>query len=211
MPEFGLTARQKAVKRGFDLTVATFGFIATLPLVIAAIVVATVDTREFGLFSQLRIGRDGRPFRVYKIRTMRTPRDAAAATVVTVSGDSRITSSGRILRKLKIDELPQLANVIRGDMSVVGPRPDVEGFADELVGADRIILSVRPGITGPATTAYRHEEELLTSSEDPVAHNREVIWPEKVRINRDYVENYSFASDLRCLLETITSVFSTSS
>ena len=207
MPELGLTIQQKAVKRGFDLTVAIIGFIVTLPLVIAAVIISTVDTHEFGLFSQTRIGRDGRPFRIYKVRTMRT---SVGGTVVTVSGDARVTRTGRIMRKVKIDELPQLFNVIRGDMSLVGPRPDVAGFADQLVGADRIILSVRPGITGPATTAFRHEEELLTSSLDPEAHNRDVIWPEKVRINRAYVENYSFKRDLQCVIDTVTSVFTKS-
>ena len=106
-------------------------------------------------------------------------------TTVTTTHDVRITRSGAWLRRLKIDELPQLVNVMRGEMSLVGPRPDVPGFADRLEGPDRVVLTVRPGITGPAALAYRHEEEILAGVADPERYNREVIWPDKVRINRD--------------------------
>ena len=204
MPDTGLTPRQRALKRCFDLVVALLGFVATSPVVLVAIVVATLDTREAGLFSQSRIGKDGRPFRLYKIRTMRTSTEFNST--VTVDRDPRITRSGRIMRKLKIDELPQLVNVLSGEMSLVGPRPDVAGYADQLVGEDRIILTVRPGITGPAALAYRHEEDILATVDDPERHNREVLWPDKVRINREYVENYSFRGDLICLVETARTV-----
>ena len=204
MPDAGPGASQRAAKRTFDILVALLGLVASAPVVLAAVVIATLDTRETGLFTQTRIGKDGRPFRLYKIRTMRTSLEHAST--VTVDRDPRITRSGRIMRKLKIDELPQLVNVLLGEMSLVGPRPDVAGFADQLDGADRIVLAVRPGITGPAALAYRHEEDLLAAVEDPERHNREVIWPDKVRINRAYVENYSFRSDLRYLTETAKSV-----
>ena len=125
------------------------------------------------------------------------------STVVTTSTDPRITPLGRFWRRTKIDELPQLFNVLIGNMSFVGPRPDVPGFADLLEGEDRVILSVRPGITGPATLKYRNEESLLASVDDPEAYNREVIFPDKVRINREYIENWSFWRDMRYIFTTI--------
>lgn len=204
MPDTGLTPRQRALKRSFDVLVSLLVFVATSPMVLVAIAVATLDTREAGLFSQMRIGKDGRPFRLYKIRTMRT--SIEFDSTVTVDRDPRITRTGRIMRKLKVDELPQLVNVLAGDMSLVGPRPDVPGYADQLLGADRIILTVRPGITGPAALAYRNEEDILAGVDDPERHNREVIWLDKVHINREYVENYSFRVDLSCLAETAKSL-----
>ena len=124
-------------------------------------------------------------------------------TSVTTGADPRITCSGRFFRRTKIDELPQLINVLMGEMSFVGPRPDVPGFADSLQGDDRLILSVRPGITGPATLHFRDEEVLLAQQSDPERFNREVIYPEKVRLNRQYVENYRFIDDLKFIWQTI--------
>ena len=111
-----------------------------------------------------------------KIRTM----NSVGGTTVTTANDTRITRSGALMRRLKIDELPQLINVLRGEMSLVGPRPDVPGFADLLIGDDRVVLTVRPGITGPAAIEYRHEEEILARVADPEGYNRDVIWPDKV-------------------------------
>jgi lipopolysaccharide/colanic/teichoic acid biosynthesis glycosyltransferase len=150
---------------------------------------------------QSRIGRHGKPFDVYKIRTMKS--DAGHATLVTTRDDPRITRSGRFFRRTKIDELPQLYNVLIGEMSLVGPRPDVAGFADRLDGEARAILELRPGITGPATLAYRDEESLLAAVADPETYNREVVFPDKVRINLDYIRNYSLAGDVRCILRTL--------
>jgi lipopolysaccharide/colanic/teichoic acid biosynthesis glycosyltransferase len=124
---------------------------------------------------------------------------------VTTSNDPRITAIGRFFRRTKIDELPQLINVLFGQMGFVGPRPDVPGFADELCGADRIILTVRPGITGPATLRFRNEEEELAAQPDPERFNREVIFVEKVRLNREYVENFSLLKDVRYILLTLFS------
>ena len=124
-------------------------------------------------------------------------------TTVTTSYDARITGIGAILRRLKLDELPQLINVLTGTMSFVGPRPDVPGYADRLDGDDRVVLSVRPGITGPATLHFRNEEELLAGQEDPEWYNREVIYPAKVRMNRHYIENYSLREDLRLIWRTV--------
>ena len=125
-------------------------------------------------------------------------------TTVTASGDPRITPLGRFFRKTKIDELPQLINVLLGQMSFVGPRPDVPGFADCLDEGDSIILQIRPGITGPATLKYRGEEELLARQEDPDAYNREVLFPDKVRVNKAYIENYTFKRDLYYIWKTVT-------
>lgn len=117
--------------------------------------------------------------------------------------ESRITPLGAKLRKYKLDELPELWNVLIGDMSFVGPRPDVPGYADKLVGEDREILQLKPGITGPASLKYRNEEEILASVEDPIRYNDEVIFPDKVRINREYMEEWSFWGDIRIIFKTV--------
>jgi len=130
------------------------------------------------------------------------PTDSKQSSVVT-NNNPNITSFGRFLRKTKLDELPQLWNVLIGNMSLVGPRPDVPGFADQLKGEDRIILSIRPGITGPASLAFKNEEGLLAQQENPEQYNREIIWPEKVAINKAYIENYSFWLDLKILWKTV--------
>lgn len=200
-PRQGLSPVQAALKRGFDVFGAALGLALTFWLIGLAWVAATLDTGANGFFTQERVGRYGRRFRVIKLRTMRV--DPAVRTTVTTFGDVRITRVGRLLRRAKLDELPQLINVLKGDMSFVGPRPDVPGFADALRGEDRIILSVRPGITGPATLKYRDEEALLARVDDPEAYNRDVIYPDKVRINREYVEQWSFTRDLRYLWETL--------
>ncbi len=199
-----LTPRQAAVKRALDLTVGGVALVLTAPVTVAAVLVARRDTGETGVFAQKRVGRDGRPVTIHKIRTMRP--SAAVTTHVTTSGDPRITPWGRRFRAWKVDELPQLVDVVWGRMSLVGPRPDVAGWADLLTGPDRVVLSVRPGITGPASLAFRHEEALLAAADDPETYNREVIWPEKVRINREYVETWSLRGDLRYLALTVLAV-----
>lgn len=173
----GLSRRQEALKRTFDLCVAVPGFIITFPLVLLVILIATIDTREWGIFSQSRIGLGGKPFRVHKIRSMKTSK--TRTTTVTVKDDPRITKFGSIVRSSKLDELPQLWNVIVGEMSLVGPRPDMAGWADALEGDDRVILSVRPGITGLASVVFRTEEEILSRQEDPDEYNAAVLWPER--------------------------------
>ena len=196
-----MSRRDAIIKRTFDVVLALVLLALTWWIIALAVVAATIDTRRFGMFRQTRIGREGRPFTLYKVRTMRDHADVD--TVVTTTDDPRITRLGRLLRRTKIDELPQLLNVLRGDMSFVGPRPDVPGFADRLEGDDRVILSIRPGITGPATLKYRKEEELLAGVDDPEAYNRDVIFPDKVAINRRYIEHYSLGEDIRCLIETV--------
>lgn len=170
---------------------------------ILAYIIATIDTKKNGIFTQKRVGRDGKIFKVVKIRSMRD--NPTVNTTVTKKSDPRITKLGAFFRKTKIDELPQLFNVLIGNMSFVGPRPDVPGFADTLEGEERKVLSIRPGITGPATLYYRNEEEILEQQEDPEQYNREVIFPTKVKINLHYIENYSFTKDLQYILSTIFS------
>jgi lipopolysaccharide/colanic/teichoic acid biosynthesis glycosyltransferase len=199
-----LSSRQEAAKRLLDVVVSGAVLVATSPVLLVGWLAATLETRQNGLFRQVRIGRDGTPFEVLKLRTMRAV--DGIDTTVTTRHDVRITRSGAWMRRLKIDELPQLVNVLRGEMSLVGPRPDVPGFADRLQGGDRVILTVRPGITGPAALAYRHEEAILAEVPDPETYNREVIWPDKVRINRAYVEHYRLRADLTWLVRTVRSV-----
>ncbi len=199
----GLSLGQRALKRSFDIAFSGAVVVGLGPLVALAVVAATADTGQWGLFSQVRIGRDGRPFRVYKVRTMKASR--TVTTTVTTGHDPRITPLGRFLRRSKIDELPQFVNVLLGQMSVVGPRPDVPGYADCLQGADRIVLAVRPGVTGPASVYFRDEEALLAQQPDPERYNVLVLWPAKVRINAAYVRHYRFAEDLRLVIDTAVS------
>jgi len=196
-----LSGLQASGKRFFDVMVALVGLLLTWWLIAIAWILASVDTGSNGFFTQQRVGLNGRLFNVIKIRTMRVVPEIS--TTVTTSQDARITRLGRFWRRSKIDELPQLINVLLGHMSFVGPRPDVPGFADRLEGEDRIVLSVRPGITGPATLKYRNEEDILSTLNDPEAYNREVIFPDKVAINRRYVEEWSFLEDVRLIMSTI--------
>lgn len=197
----GLTQTQAFAKRTFDLLGASLGLALTFWIILPAWLAASLDTRKNGLFTQDRIGRHGRIFKVIKIRTMRDV--PGIETTVTTGEDLRITTLGRFWRRTKIDELPQLINVFKGDMSFVGPRPDVPGYADKLQGEDRLVLSVRPGITGPATLKYRDEEQLLAGVNDSVRYNNEVVWPDKVRINREYIRNWTFGGDLYYLWLTL--------
>ena len=152
------------------------------------------------LFKQVRAGRHSKPFLIYKFRTMTLNHKG---NTISVKGETRITPIGALLRKYKLDELPELWNVLKGDMSFVGPRPDMPEYADRLVGEDRQILELRPGITGPATYVYANEEEILASMPDPKKHNDEILWPDKVRINLEYYHNNSFLGDLKIILKTI--------
>ncbi len=190
------------VKYLFDRIISLLGLLLLWPVML--VIALLVKIRMPGgpaIFSQQRVGKDGRLFTMYKFRTM-SP-DGGGSTV-SVAGDARITPLGAQLRRYKLDELPQLWNVLRGDMSFVGPRPDVPGYADQLQGEDREMLLLRPGITGPASLKYRNEEEILASVPDPERYNDEVIFPDKVRINRYYLHHYSFWMDLRFIVATVT-------
>ena len=200
----GLSLGHRVSKRTLDVVSSAVGLLLTGWIIGIAYLLAAWDTGEDGLIRQTRVGMNGRFFRLLKLRTMRPV--AGLETTVTTADDPRITRIGRVLRRSKIDELPQLYNVLVGDMSLVGPRPDVPGLADRLEGADRIILSVRPGITGPATLKYRDEEHILAAQDDPEAYNRNVIFPDKVRINRQYVEHYRFWRDILYVVQTLVPV-----
>jgi lipopolysaccharide/colanic/teichoic acid biosynthesis glycosyltransferase len=191
----------KIVKRSFDIFLALFGLVLLSPIILLSYIVAAFETLSNGFFVQQRVGMNGYLFSVVKIKTMKSL--AGENSTITSSNDVRITKSGIFFRKTKIDELPQLWNVLIGQMSFVGPRPDVLGYADRLQGKDRVILSVRPGITGPAQLAYKNEEEILAKQDDMVKYNNEVIWPDKVAINMKYIENYSFFRDLYYIWKTI--------
>jgi len=151
-------------------------------------------------FRQKRVGKDGKIFVIIKFRTM-IANDGS--NTVTVVNDRRITPFGAFLRKWKLDELPELINILAGEMSFVGPRPDVPGYADQLRGDDRKILALRPGITGPASLKYYNEEEILAGVENPKDYNDKVIFPDKVRINLKYLERYSLLEDMKIIFYTI--------
>lgn len=185
----------------FDRIMSLVGLIILSPvLLVVAILIRVKMPGGPVLFKQKRVGKEGKLFTMVKFRSMSV---AHGGSSVSVAGESRITPLGAKLRKYKLDELPELWNVFIGDMSFVGPRPDVPGYADKLVGEDRVILKLRPGITGPASLKYRDEETLLATVEDPIRYNDEVIFPDKVRINKEYYYNRSFWQDIRYIVRTV--------
>ncbi len=197
----GLNTRQRIVKRVFDLFFSIVGLVIFIIPILFLMILATCSTKKFGLFSQNRVGENGKLFKIFKIRTMKVhiPKE----DFITLKNDDRITSFGKFLRLFKLDELPQMVNVLIGDMSLVGPRPDVPGYADKLIGDDRIILSVKPGITSPATLKFKNEENLLSKQKNPKKYNDEVIWPEKIKINKQYILEWSLINDIKCIVKTI--------
>lgn len=194
-----MTLYRSGGKRIFDVAASLAGLIVLSPVIALLVVIASLDTGAFGLYRQVRIGRGGAPFVLNKVRTM-VPNDGGH---ITTGSDSRVTPVGSRLRRLKLDELPQLWNVLVGDMSLVGPRPEVPDYASRILDACPALASLRPGVTGPATLCYRDEEALLESSANPVRYNDEVILPHKIRINDRYRSQYSFASDLLLILRSV--------
>ena len=185
----------------FDRVAALIGLLCIWwLLIIVAIIIKIKMPGGPAIFKQTRIGRHGKPFTMYKFRTMTVNHSGSS---VSVAGESRITPLGAVLRKYKIDELPELWNVLIADMSFVGPRPDVPGYADALTGDDREVLLLRPGITGLARLKYRDEAESLAAVDNPQIYNDTIIFPDKVRINRYYLHNYSFVSDIKMILCTV--------
>lgn len=208
----------------FDKLISLIGLISLSPVLL--IVALLIKWKMPGpiLFCQQRVGRYGRIFTVYKFRTMTVKAEASVAsrnseaTSIASQEQSRITPLGEKLRRYKLDELPELWNVLKGDMSFVGPRPDVPGYADQLQGEDREVLLLRPGITGPASLKYRNEEDILEAvdealqkgrSELPMGittvqeYNDNVIYPDKVRLNRYYLHHYSFIKDIKMIVCTV--------
>ncbi|MDY4600871.1 MAG: sugar transferase [Bacteroides uniformis] len=203
------------IKRVFDIIASLFGLLLlwwVYPIV--AIIIKIKMPGGPAFFCQKRVGRDGKLFTCHKFRTMTVKHSGSS---VSVAGDSRITPLGAKLRHYKIDELPELWDVLIGNMSFVGPRPDVPGYADQLQGEDRVVLKLRPGITGPATLKYRLEDEMISnyvaerqavgdtrdSQVIAVEYNDTVIYPDKVRLNKYYYEHYNFWKDIEMIFATV--------
>ena len=189
------------IKYIFDRIVSFIGLLCLWPvLIVVAILIKIKMPGGPALFTQKRVGRHGKLFTMHKFRSMTVSHSGSS---VSVAGEARITPLGAILRRYKLDELPELWDVLIGNMSFVGPRPDVPGYADQLKGDDRRVLELRPGITGPASLKYRDEEELLAKVDNPIEYNDTVIYPDKVRINLYYLDHYSFAKDIQMILCTV--------
>lgn len=203
------------IKWLFDRLVSFIGLLFLWPLLlIVSILIKIKMTGGPVFFIQKRVGKDGKLFNCHKFRTMTVKHNGST---VSVAGDNRITPLGVTLRHYKLDELPGLWDVLIGNMSFVGPRPDVPGYADKLEGDDRIVLKLRPGITGPATLKYRLEDEMISAyviqkqeegdhrsmQEIAEEYNDKVIYPDKVRINRYYYEHYSFVKDIQMIFCTV--------
>ena len=186
----------------FDKVVSLMGLICLSPvMLIVAILIKLKMPGGPIIFRQKRVGQYGRLFIVYKFRSMKVA--GGGKTSIASKEEKRITPLGQKLRRYKLDELPELWNVLKGDMSFVGPRPDVPGYADKLKGHDRDILKLKPGITGPASLKYRNEEDILNSVDNPQEYNDQIIYPDKVRLNLYYLEHYSFLKDIQMIICTV--------
>ena len=193
------------MKRLFDIVASGFGLIVLSPLFLILAVWIKLDSPGPVFYRQVRVGRDNRDFRIFKFRSMRMGADKGS--LVTIGGhDPRVTRSGYIIRKLKLDELPQLINVFVGDMSLVGPRPEVRHYVDYWTPEQMRVLSVRPGITDPASIKFRNENELMEKAEDPEKYYIEVIMQEKLRLYLEYVDNHSFFGDIGLIFKTFKAI-----
>lgn len=189
------------LKHLFDKIASLLGLIIATPIFMFVALLIKIKMPDGPIiFRQKRVGRNGELFTIYKFRTMSVHHNQSS---ISIAGEKRITQLGKILRHYKIDELPELWNILIGDMSFVGPRPDVPGYADCLQGDDRRILQLRPGITGPASLKYRNEEYLLAQQVNPQAYNDNVIFPDKVRLNLYYLDHYNFWDDIRMIVATV--------
>ncbi|WP_115461537.1 sugar transferase [Winogradskyella aurantiaca] len=196
-----LSQKQRLIKRGFDVLLCMVVLpVLVIPFTLIFLLMA-ISLNRWAWFQQLRIGQYGRPFTLYKLRTLR-------GELHEFGLETEDTNSlGRWVRNTHIDEWPQLLNILKGDMSFVGPRPDLPGYADTLHGEDRLILDVKPGITGPASLKYRSESRILKKQSNPHVYYHKVIWPDKVQINKTYVKNYCFSLDLQLLFKTFVYAF----
>jgi lipopolysaccharide/colanic/teichoic acid biosynthesis glycosyltransferase len=176
-------------KMMMDYNITFFAIIILLPILILLVLLTSLDTGFPGIFTQKRVGQHAKIFTIYKFRTLH-PKTFEKSTF------------GNLMRATKLDELPQLFNVLKGDMSLVGPRPDIPGYYDKLDGQDRLVLLLKPGITSEAGIKYRNEEKILLEQENPLKYNDEVLFPDKVRMNVDYYHNLSFRNDIYILLKT---------
>lgn len=185
-----LSKKQKIIKRFIDLILSFIGIVIFIIPIFVLFLISTLINKEFGIFFQPRVGQNGSIFRIYKIKSMKGGKH------------SEILPFGAFIRKTKLDELPQIFNVFLGHMSIVGPRPDIIGYADNLNNDDKVILSVKPGLTSLATLKFVNEEELLSKQENPLQYNDEVLWPQKVALNKQYVINWSLFSDFKIIFKT---------
>jgi len=204
------TFYERTGRRLFDLAASTLLLLCLLPLFAILALAIKLTSRGPVLYLQERVGRNGRSFRIIKFRSMIVNADRQGPSLTT-AGDRRITEIGKILRNTKLDELPQLWNVLKGDMSLVGPRPEVPSYVELYSANQRKVLSIRPGITDPASIRYRNEEAILGCQTDPEQYYREVILPDKLNLNLEYMEQLSFSRDLSVLMRTAGSVLSSSS
>jgi lipopolysaccharide/colanic/teichoic acid biosynthesis glycosyltransferase len=189
------------LKRTFDLVAATLGLIILSPFLLAVAASVKVSSPGPVFFRQERIGRNFAPFRIFKFRTMEvcdTPE-----SLITIKGDPRVTPFGRFLRETKLDELPQLINVLKGEMSLVGPRPEVPEYVRQFRADYEEILRVRPGMTDDASVVYRNEEELLAGADDPHDAYLRVVLPKKIQMAKEYLRKRSFSHDLSLIIRTL--------
>ena len=193
------------MKRLFDIVASGFGLFLLSPLFLLVAIWIKLDSPGPVFYRQVRVGRYNRDFRIFKFRSMRVGADKGS--LVTIGGrDPRVTRSGYFIRKFKVDELPQLINVFIGDMSLVGPRPEVRHYVDYWTKEQLHVLDVRPGITDPASIKFRNENELLEKAEDPEKYYIEVIMQEKLRLYLEYVENHSFWYDIKLIFQTFVAI-----
>jgi lipopolysaccharide/colanic/teichoic acid biosynthesis glycosyltransferase len=192
------------LKRSFDIVVSGLALLLLWPLILLLAVLVRLDSAGPSFFPQVRVGRYFHSFRLWKLRSMT---HGISGAQITSGRDARITRIGGFLRSSKLDELPQLWNVFCGDMSFVGPRPEVASFVEQFRADYEEILRVRPGITDPASIRYRHEAELLGTFSDPIKHYIEVILPDKIKISKEYVRSQSFRKDIALIFQTIAAIF----
>ena len=193
------------MKRLFDITASGLGLLVLSPLFLILAVWIKLDSPGPVFYRQVRVGRDNKDFRLFKFRSMRVGSDKKG--LITVGGhDPRVTRSGYWIRKYKLDELPQLINVFIGDMSLVGPRPEVRKYVDLYTPEQMHVLDVRPGITDMASIRYRNENELLEQAADPEQYYRDVVMQDKLRINLEYIADHSFIKDLKIIFMTFKAV-----
>ena len=185
----------------FDYFFATVGLFVSLPLLIIIGVCVKLTSKGPIFYTQERIGRNGILFSIIKFRSMTTGH--GDNNTITIGGDLRITNLGRFLRKYKLDELPELLNILKGEMSFVGPRPDLPGYTDKLKGNNRKILALKPGITSQASLKYANEEEILAKQDNQINYNNEVIYPDKIKMNLDYYYNHNLWIDIKIIFATI--------
>tara|TARA_B100001057_G_scaffold168174_1_gene168915 strand:- start:510 stop:1097 length:588 start_codon:yes stop_codon:yes gene_type:complete len=193
------------IKRMFDIIFSFFGIILFIPIFFVVAIFIKLDSKGPIFFIQNRVGLNGKIFKIIKFRSMKS--NSENSLTVTLQDDNRITRVGKKIRKYKIDEIPELINVLIGDMSFVGPRPDVPGYADLLKGKSRNILKLRPGITSRASIKYANEEQILMTKEDPIAYNNEVIFPDKVKMNLNYYQNNNIWIDIKIIFATLCKLY----